>query len=126
GREQMAAFKVWLAHVLKDEASGRLQAHVPKFVLSGSVFAPGLEEFRCDPERARQADNWQAFPADQARVARLVAQSGAQNVVFLSGDYHCAAIGELDLGRSAGCFSIGAAVCSRYPLASTPAPDAHV
>jgi len=95
GGGQMAAFKGWLAAVSKAESAGGLERHVPKFVVSGSVFAPGLKEFATDRGRARQADNWQAFPIDRARVARLIAKSGAENVVFLSGDYHCAAIGSL-------------------------------
>src|ERR1700694_879598 len=95
GGGQMAAFKGWLAAARQAESAGDLERDVPKFVVSGSVFAPGLTEFATDRRRARRADNWQAFPRDRARVARLIAKSGAEDVVFLSGDSPCAAIGSL-------------------------------
>lgn len=91
GAGQMEALSRWLDQMVATES---LRC-VPKFVACGTVFAPGLEEFRASPERTRRADTWQAFQADRAKVARLIAEKGAQNVVFLSGDYHCAAIGSL-------------------------------
>jgi hypothetical protein len=118
GTEQKAAFKTWLAHVVRDEEKGRLERCVPKFVLSGSVFAPGLEEFERSPESRRRADNWQAFRADQAEVARIVAQSGAQNVVLLSGDYHCAAIASLNLGSSRSYAIVAPPLYAPYPFAN--------
>ena len=118
GREQMAAFKTWLAHVAREEKAGGLEPHVPKFVLSGSVFAPGLEEFGLHPERKRRADNWQGFPADQAKVARLVAESGLQNLVFLSGDYHCAAIAGFDFGGARGYAIVAPPFYAPYPFAN--------
>jgi hypothetical protein len=118
GREQMAAFKTWLAHVAREEKAGVLEPHVPKFVLSGSVFVPGLEEFGRHPERVRRADNWQGFPADQAKVARLVAESGVQNLVFLSGDYHCAAVGGFDFGGARGYAIVAPPFYAPYPFAN--------
>lgn len=118
GREQIAAFKTWLRHVRRDEGAGRRAPHVPKFVLSGSVFAPGLDEFERRSERARRADNWQGFRGDQALAARLVAESGLQNVVFVSGDYHCAAIGTFAFAGVRGYTVVAPPLYAPYPFAN--------
>lgn len=123
GREQMAAFKTWLAHVACEEKARRLEQHVPKFVMSGSVFTPGLEEFKRDPERSRRADNWQGFRRDRIKVARLVEQSGLQNLVFLSGDYHCAAIGHFEFSKARGYAIVAPSLYAPYPFANSLARE---
>jgi hypothetical protein len=92
-----AAFADWLEDLAAAEARSRQLRYVPKFVVCGSVLAPGLKEFDSSPERARRADTWQAFLADRAEIARRIVARGLQNVVFLSGDYHCAAVASLRL-----------------------------
>jgi cholesterol oxidase len=123
GREQIAAFKTWLRHVARGENERRLERHVPKFVLSGSVITPGLQEFVGSPERRRRADNWQGFAADRERVARLVAQSSLQNIVFVSGDYHCAAIGHFDFSGARGYAVVAPPLYAPYPFANALPSD---
>jgi phosphodiesterase/alkaline phosphatase D-like protein len=91
----------WLEQRLKDP-----DPHAPKFIVSGSVFAPGLARFAAsaaDPAAemaaARRADSWQGFPEERARLARRIAELGLTNVVFVSGDYHCAAVADIALFR---------------------------
>ncbi len=113
GRGQMTAFEAWLASVAESETKGRLRPHVPKFVLSGSVFAPGLEEFRREPERARRADNWQGFERDRGELAHHVARSRLQNLVFLIRRLPLPGGGPLRfLGRSRLCHFCPGALCA--------------
>jgi hypothetical protein len=123
GGGQMSAFEAWLENVAGSEKNGQLERHVPKFVLSGSVFAPGLEEFRREPERARRADNWQGFDMDRGKLAHLVAQSGLQNLVFLSGDYHCPAAGHFDFSTARGYTIAAPALYAPYPFANALPTD---
>ena len=72
----------------------------PKFVLSGSVFFPGIDEYERGAGATRMhADTWQAFRETQQRVIEAIAARPEQKVVFISGDYHCAAIAEGRLVR---------------------------
>jgi len=84
----------WLEQRLADP-----DPHAPKFIVSGSVFAPGLARFAAGADGSRQADSWQGFPAERARLAHRIAQLGLANVVFVSGDYHCAAVADIALLR---------------------------
>jgi hypothetical protein len=93
---QWRALETWLASVREAEESGALPRHVPKLLASGSVFAPGLEEFARHPAHARRADGWQAFPEARAHLLDLVVASGLQNILFIAGDYHCAAVARLE------------------------------
>jgi cholesterol oxidase len=87
----------WLGQCLADP-----DPHAPKFIVSGSVFAPGLARFAAGADGSRQADSWQGFPAERARLAHRIAQLGLDNVVFVSGDYHCAAVADIALSRDGG------------------------
>lgn len=73
----------WL---LAEQACGRQ----PKFILSGSVLAPGLREYAGQPA-PREADSWQLSAGERARLLRFIRDRGISNVVFVSGDYHCCA-----------------------------------
>jgi hypothetical protein len=86
---QQSALEEWLDGLANDAA--------PKFIVSGAVFAPGLAAYAADPASARTADNWQGFPKRRAWLARQIARRKLENVVFVSGDYHCAAVGALRL-----------------------------
>ena len=73
----------------------------PKFIVSGSVFAPGLLEDSGDfPPRG--ADSWEMSPLDRGRLLSFIAKNNIQNVVFLSSDYHCAAAAEILIDKSDG------------------------
>jgi hypothetical protein len=87
------------------------------------VFTPGLQEFVGSPERRRRADNWQGFAADREQVARIVARSGLQNIVFVSGDYHCAAIGRFDFSGACGYAVVAPPLYAPYPFANALPTD---
>ncbi|MGA8005252.1 MAG: alkaline phosphatase D family protein, partial [Burkholderiales bacterium] len=87
----------WLRQRLADP-----DPHAPKFIVSGSVFAPGLARFAAGADGSRQADSWQGFPVERARLAHRIAELGLGNVVFVSGDYHCAAVADIALLRDGG------------------------
>ncbi len=95
GSQQLGALDDWLRASPRDAA---------KFIVSGSVFFPGIDELDRDGGAYRaRGDTWQAFPEDQKAVLDLLASHRSRHVVFLSGDYHCAAIaqGRLELrGRT--------------------------
>jgi alkaline phosphatase D len=67
----------------------------PKFILSGSVFAPTEREFAGRPAHARRSDDWAGYPAERSIVLHEIMAQGAQNVVFVSGDLHCGAVASL-------------------------------
>jgi alkaline phosphatase D len=83
---QLAALGNWLETVERERPGA------PKFIVSGSVYAPGLAEWDGLPTDRVRGDNWQGFATERAAIARRIAQARADNVVFLSGDYHCAAV----------------------------------
>ena len=87
---QLTALGRWLR-----DGEGR-QPGAPRFIVSGSVYAPGVVEWDGLPADRARGDNWQGFARERAAVARLVVQARADNVIFLSGDYHCAAVGAID------------------------------
>jgi hypothetical protein len=73
----------WL---LAEQAMGK---H-PKFLVTGSVFAPGVVQGLGSPS-VRDSDNWQLDPEGRKRLLSFIAAHHIDNVVFLSGDYHCSA-----------------------------------
>jgi pimeloyl-ACP methyl ester carboxylesterase len=95
--EQWKRIQDWLG-----ERPNGLDRYAPRFIVSGSVFAPGRLRFARDPASARRADSWQGYPEARARLAQLIAQAGVENVVFVSGDYHCAAVADLAIARPGG------------------------
>lgn len=86
----------WLMHwLLAEQDKG---AH-PKFVVSGSVLAPGLRQYVGHPA-PRDADTWQMSPDERQRLLSFIADHEIDNVVFVSSDYHCSAIGEIGFTHS--------------------------
>ena len=102
---------------LKGEEPGQLErllewlkwaqtAHgdAPKFIVSSSVFAPSPMDARegrdGSPEqqvkRKQGSDSWPAFPTTRKAVLSTIIDNGVQNVVFLSGDIHCANVATID------------------------------
>lgn len=71
----------------------------PKFIASGSVFAPGLLGNAGNPS-PRQGDTWQSCAEERARLLDFIADNRIENVVFLSGDYHCSAAATLEFSDS--------------------------
>ena len=81
--EQWDLLETWL---IEQQAQG----DHPKFIVTGSVVAPGLREAQGQPS-PRQSDTWQMSAAQRARLLGLVLKHQVRHVVFLSGDYHCSA-----------------------------------
>jgi len=81
----------------------RVQARRPgfKFIATGSVIAPGIRG-----GAGRDADNWQLSPPDRARLLELIDTLGVSGVVFISGDYHCAAVARIELPRGGRAWSL--------------------
>lgn len=78
---------------LRDQQNDRGDA--PKFIVTSSVFAPAhVASIKNDAARAR-SDSWPAFPSTRRRLLRTIVDHGVQNVVFLAGDVHCAAVAQM-------------------------------
>ena len=114
---QWEGLQDWL---LAEQARG----NHPKFIASGSVLAPGLASETGAPP-PRQGDTWQACPQERLRLLAFIAQHRIRNVVFLSGDYHCAAHATLRFSGSG--LSAHALVCpplhASMPFANVGARD---
>jgi hypothetical protein len=106
-QEQIDHLEQWLASWSgKGKDDGR-----PKFIVTGSVLFPGL---RChdvrSPGRAQRsdvaADSWQMAQGQRRRILELLRTHATRNVVFVSGDYHCAATATLDLGAGLKAYAV--------------------
>ncbi len=87
---------LWLEQwLMAEKAKG---AH-PKFVVSGSVVLPGLQEDEGVPS-PRNADSWQMSPAERCRLLSFIATNHIENVVLLSSDYHCSAAATITFSDS--------------------------
>ncbi|MFM6992287.1 MAG: alkaline phosphatase D family protein, partial [Rhodoferax sp.] len=89
---QWPVLEAWL---LQEQARG---SHA-KFIATGSVLAPGLVQGLGRPS-PRSTDNWQFAEGDRQRVLDFIAEQRISNVVFLSGDYHCAASATITFSHS--------------------------
>ena len=84
----------------------RTRANVPKFIVTSSVFAPnpiyareGREGTQLQRARWKEhSDSWPAFPSTRRAVLQQIVDTSVQNVVFLSGDIHCANVAQLEFG----------------------------
>jgi alkaline phosphatase D len=102
-RSQLDEFLVWLTDQQK------LFGNTPKFVVSASVFCPNdmSERLDAEPGKAQEAlysanedrrdgsDSWPAFPGTRRAILDQIVKHKIQNVVFLTGDIHCANIARL-------------------------------
>lgn len=87
--DQWTSLEDWLSSQ-QNESGAR-----PKFIASGSVFAPGLHSHAGDPP-PRNGDTWQSCPLERRRLLEFIYRNRIENVVFLSGDYHCSASATLE------------------------------
>ncbi len=71
---------------------------LPKFIVSSSVFAPNPVFARCKASKKRkeESDSWPAFPTTRRAILDLIVGKRIQNVVFLSGDIHCANVARME------------------------------
>lgn len=75
----------------------RIAPDQPKFVVSPSVVLPFLSSTRGSPSYAIRSDSWDGFPQSLYQLLKFIAHEGIENVVFLSGDFHCSLACELTL-----------------------------
>ena len=98
-------------------AQQRDRGNAPKFLVTSSVFAPspiderlGDEYFEepakrrllANHEQREASDSWPAYPRTRQALLQHIFDHRIQNVVFLSGDVHCANIAELRFETDAG------------------------
>jgi len=109
---QLATLLGWLSEQQKT------RKNVPKFVVSSSVFAPNdmgernhddkgpaTDAMTANRERRDQSDSWPAYPNTRKSILEHIVKGGIQNVVFLTGDIHCANIARLNItvgGKDSG------------------------
>mgnify|MGYP002717039568 CR=1 FL=1 len=88
---QLSRLLAWL-----KDCQERL-GNVPKFIVSPNVFVPNNISERTGAGKTGldKSDSWPAFPATRAAILGCIVDHGVQNVVFLSGDIHCANVAEM-------------------------------
>ncbi len=80
------------------KAQQKQRGDVPKFIVTSSVFAPSPITARTGlggskekyVKRMEDSDSWPAFPETRRRILKTIIEKQVQNVIFLSGDIHCA------------------------------------
>lgn len=80
GAEQMA----WLGRVLEEPAEVRIVLSSIQFAFTGHHW-----------------EHWGNFPAERTRILKLIRDSGAGGVIFVSGDRHAAEISRIPAGPDA-------------------------
>jgi len=89
-------------------AQQQKRADVPKFVVTSSVFVPnpltareGRDGDKDDKIKWKEgSDSWPAFPTTRKAILSCIIKNGVQNVVFLSGDIHCANVAAIEFSGS--------------------------
>ena len=89
----------------------------PKFIACSSVFAPNSMDERIDDSSETDveqllfnvnrtnrdaSDSWPAFPQTRQKILERIVSESIQNVVFLSGDIHCANVAVMEFERQQG------------------------
>lgn len=114
----------WLRHMQEDHGN------VPKFIATSSVFVPNDVNSTQGPNQKEKSDSWDAFPNTRRAVLKTMVDHGVQNVIFLSGDIHCANMAELTFtgkGEGLTCYSVtSSAFYWPFPFADgNPADYVH-
>ena len=82
---------------------GEQDPRVPKFIVTSSVFVPNPMDAR-EGRKGRPedkvkwkegSDSWPAFPSTRKVILSNIVDKKLQNVIFLSGDIHCANVATL-------------------------------
>ncbi len=78
------------------------RGNAPKFIVSPTVFVPNPMSARQDAsdKKKEQSDSWPGFPLTRKALLRCIVDNNVQNVVFLSGDIHCANVAKIEFGGS--------------------------
>jgi len=117
-KRQMATLRHWLKYASPNEPRR------PKFLVSPSVVVPWSRETAGHKSYALRSDAWDAFPSSLQHLLGYIAEKRIQNVVFLSGDYHCSLFCQIDLIRDqetmARAYSIvSSGLYAPFPFANT-------
>ncbi len=100
---QLDRLCAWLRHMQKD------RGNTPKFIVSSSVFVPNGVDTLLGDNHKNTSDSWPAFPTTRRAVLDTIVRHKIQNVIFLSGDIHCANIAQMTfsgLGEDFKAYSI--------------------
>ena len=75
--------------------------NVPKFIVTSSVFVPNPIFARdgSSQRRKEKSDSWPAFPNTRRTILECIYKNAIQNVIFLSGDIHCANVARLTINN---------------------------
>jgi alkaline phosphatase D len=73
--------------------------NVPKFIVTSSVFIPSSMSAKADRSNLEKekGDSWPGFPNTRRDILRCIVENEIENVVFLSGDIHCANIAKASI-----------------------------
>ena len=105
-----------LEHWLTDRKGQK----APKFIVTGSVLAPGVWQSDL-PYSDLTADNWQLAQEQRRRVLGLIEKNKIPNVVFISGDYHCCASATLDFRNGVKAYAlVSPPLYAPFPFANVP------
>jgi alkaline phosphatase D len=91
---QLDRFLAWLT---RQQAQ---RGPAPKFVVTASVFVPNDVATTKGDAKKLKDDSWPAFPETRRAVLDHIVKGNIQNVVFLSGDIHCANVAAMRFGGS--------------------------
>ena len=95
--EQLKLLERWL--------TDRKDQNAPKFIVTGSVLAPGMWQSDL-PYSDLTADNWQLAQEQRRRVLGFIRENKIPNVVFISGDYHCCASATLKFDNGVKAYAL--------------------
>ncbi|MEM7394190.1 MAG: alkaline phosphatase D family protein, partial [Verrucomicrobiota bacterium] len=95
---QLESLCKWLATMQKKRGNS------PKFIVTSGVFVPndvnGPRSANKSEEKGEKArfksDSWPAFPTTREQLLDTIVSKNIQNVIFLSGDVHCANVAEIN------------------------------
>ncbi|MCC6532854.1 MAG: alkaline phosphatase D family protein [Burkholderiales bacterium] len=82
---QREALECWLDCLQARELGTR-----PKFIVSACVLFPLTCQAAGDPANAYREDGWHGFPETRDWLLHAILRRGLRNVIFVSGDVHCA------------------------------------
>jgi choline dehydrogenase-like flavoprotein/pimeloyl-ACP methyl ester carboxylesterase len=81
GPDQFRELTDWLKTTYRDPT-------LPRFVVSSAILLPRKRRESGDLTNAIRSDSWQGYPATFHELLAHIADTGACNLVFLSGDEH--------------------------------------
>ncbi|MEO1224852.1 MAG: alkaline phosphatase D family protein [Pseudomonadota bacterium] len=81
------------------KAQQEQHGNVPKFIVTSSVFIPSSMSAKADRSdlEKEKGDSWPGFPNTREAILRCLVDNKVQNVVFLSGDIHCANVAKASI-----------------------------